>query len=73
MCKGFFSGIKNGAALNADIYGGHKSTLLVQLGNIAQRSGHTLNIDPSNGHIKEDKQAMKFWKREYQKGWEPKV
>lgn len=71
--QNFYEAIKNGKALNADIGSGHKSTLLVQLGNIAQRSGKTLNIDPTNGHIKNDKAAMKFWKREYQKGWEPKV
>jgi predicted dehydrogenase len=71
--QNFFSAIKDGSTLNADIVGGHKSTLLVQLGNIAQRSGNTLHIDPSNGHIKNDREAMKYWKREYEKGWEPKV
>ncbi|HEU5145557.1 MAG TPA: Gfo/Idh/MocA family oxidoreductase [Chryseosolibacter sp.] len=71
--QNFFDGIRKGAAQNADILGGHKSTLLVQLGNIAQRSGHTLNIDPKNGHIINDREAMKFWSREYEKGWEPKV
>jgi hypothetical protein len=45
----------------------------VQLGNIALRSGHTLNIDPNNGHIINDKEAMKYWSRQYQPGWEPKV
>ena len=57
----------------AEIVGGHQSTLLAQLGNIAIRSGETLNIDPTNGHIKGSKAAEKFWKREYQKGWEPTV
>jgi predicted dehydrogenase len=69
----FFDGIRKGASQNADILGGHKSTLLVQLGNIAQRSGRTLNIDPSNGHIIDDREAMKYWSREYEPGWEPKV
>jgi predicted dehydrogenase len=71
--QNFFDGIVNGAKLNSDILGGHQSTLLVQLGNIALRSGHTLNIDPKNGHILNDKEANKFWSREYHKGWEPKV
>jgi predicted dehydrogenase len=71
--QNFFSGIKSGTPLAADIHGGHKSTLLCQLGNIAQRTGRTLDIDPNNGHILNDKDAMKLWKREYQKGWEPKV
>ena len=58
---------------NADILSGHKSTLLVQLGNIALRSGNTLHLDPSNGHIKNDPAAEKLWRREYQPGWEPKI
>ena len=71
--QNFFSAIKNGTALAADIHGGHKSTLLCQLGNIAQRTGTTLNIDPKNGHIINNPAATKLWSREYQKGWEPKV
>ena len=69
----FLNAIRIGTTLNADILSGHKSTLLVQLGNIAQRSGNTLHLDPSNGHIKNDRAAAKFWAREYQKGWEPKI
>jgi predicted dehydrogenase len=57
----------------ADASNGHKSTLWMQLGNIAQRTGRTLSINASDGHIKNDVEAMKFWKREYEKGWEPTV
>ena len=71
--QNFFDGIKKGSALNSDIVSGHQSTLLAQLGNIALRSGGTLDIDPSNGHIKNNKKANKLWSREYQKGWEPTV
>ena len=56
--------------LNADIVSGHKSTLLMQLGNIAQRTGRSLNINPENGHIIKDREANKLWKRSYEKGWE---
>lgn len=59
--------------LNAEIEEGHKSTLLCHLGNIAQRTGDTLHCDPSNGHIIENEDAAKLWKREYEPGWEPKV
>jgi len=69
----FFDGIRKGAKLNSDITGGHKSTLLVQLGNISWRSGAALNIDPESGHIRNNNEAMKFWSREYERGWEPKV
>lgn len=71
--QNFFDAIKNGAALKSDIVGGHQSTLLAQLGNIALRSGGTLDIDPSNGHVKNNKAAQALWKREYAKGWEPTV
>lgn len=69
--QNFFDAIKKGTPLNSDILSGHQSTLLCQLGNIALLSGNTLHIDDSNGHIKNDPAAMKFWKRDYQKGWEP--
>jgi hypothetical protein len=59
--------------LNSDILSGHQSTLLVQLGNISQRVGRSLDINPQNGHILKDKEAMKYWSREYQPGWEPKI
>lgn len=71
--QNFFDGIKKGTPLKSEIVGGHQSTLLAQLGNIAFRSGGTLDIDPTNGHIKNNKKAAKLWKREYQKGWEPTV
>ncbi|HXI00709.1 MAG TPA: Gfo/Idh/MocA family oxidoreductase [Sphingobacteriaceae bacterium] len=69
----FLDAIQNGAKLNSEIVGGHQSTLLVQLGNIALRSGETLNIDPSNGRILNNKNAMQYWSREYQPGWEPVI
>lgn len=59
--------------LNAEIEEGHKSTLLCHLGNIAFRTGRTLNCNPENGHIIGDPKAMKHWQREYEPGWEPKV
>ncbi len=69
----FFDAIKNGTKLASDIVGGHQSTLLVQLGNIAQRTGRSLKIDANNGHILNDPLAMKYWQRTYQAGWEPKI
>ncbi len=71
--QNFFDSIRKGTKVNSDIVSGHQSTLLVQLGNIALRSGRTLNIDPKNGHILNDNEAIKYWSREYQPGWEPKV
>lgn len=71
--RNMFDGITDGKKLHADIDSGHKSTLLVQLGNIAQRAGRSLDIDPKNGHILNDKKASKLWSRTYEKGWEMKL
>ncbi|HEY9559792.1 MAG TPA: Gfo/Idh/MocA family oxidoreductase, partial [Anseongella sp.] len=72
--QNFFDGIRKGTPLKAEITGGHQSTLLVQLGNIAQRTGRTLHVDASNGHIlNTDDAVMNLWSREYEAGWEPTV
>ncbi|SHG59241.1 Predicted dehydrogenase [Fodinibius roseus] len=59
--------------LNSPVEDGNKSVLLCQLGNIAYRTGRTLDCDPDTGKIVDDKEAMKLWKREYEPGWEPTV
>src|SRR5690606_15432691 len=72
--QNMFAAMKTSGNLNSDIVSGHKSTLLVQLGNIALRAGKQLEINPQNGYILNDDNAMKnLWSREYAKGWEPKV
>lgn len=68
--RNMFDAIRKGTPLNSDIESGHISTLLVQLGNIAQRVGRLLQTDPKNGHIKGDPEAQKLWGRTYEKGWE---
>lgn len=69
----FIDAIKNNRRPNGDIEELHKSTLLVQLGNIAWRTGHRLMIDPTNGHIINDPEAQRLWSRTYEAGWEPIV
>ncbi len=69
----FVESVRGKAKLTAPISEGHKSTLLPQLGNIAYRTGRTLYCDPSNGHIKNDKEASALWSRSYEKGWEMKL
>lgn len=71
--QNMFKAIKEGIPLHSDIYSGHKSTLLVQLGNIAQRVGSSLDIDPKNGHIVDHPDAEKLWSRSYEQGWEMKL
>lgn len=71
--QNFFDGIRKGTSLNAEILEGHKSTLLCQLGNISLRSNSVLHTNEKDGHILNNRAADKFWKREYQPGWEPKI
>lgn len=71
--QNFIESIRGNAKLTAPIDGGHCSTLLAQLGNIAQRTGRSLKTDPANGHILDDPEASKLWTREYAPGWEPTV
>jgi predicted dehydrogenase len=69
----FLAGVRGSAPLNSEIAGGHQSTLLCHLGNIAHRTGRALRCDPTNGHVVNDKDALALWSREYEKGWEPRV
>ena len=69
----FLDCIRTGKQSNSDIDGAHKSTLLCHLGNISHRVKRTLNCDAKNGHIVGDDDAMGFWARDYEPGWEPKV
>jgi predicted dehydrogenase len=69
----FLDAIKNNRRPNCDVETGFKSVVAMQLGNIAWRVGHDLNIDPKNGHIINNPDAQKLWSRTYEKGWEPKL
>jgi len=69
----FIKSVKGEATVHSPMSEAHKSVLLCHLANIAQRTGTTLHCDPSNGHIKNNKEAMALWQRIYEKGWEPKV
>ncbi|HEY9509121.1 MAG TPA: hypothetical protein VIV82_04600 [Verrucomicrobiae bacterium] len=69
--KDFLECIRTGKTPNSPIEEGHKSVAMLQLGNIAWRVGRELNLDSSNGHIQNDPEAAKLWKRDYEPGWEP--
>ncbi len=71
--ENFFNAIRDNTPLNSEISEGHWSTLLCHLGNIAYRTRQELRTDPDNGHILKNAEAAKLWKREYRRGWEPKV
>jgi predicted dehydrogenase len=69
----FIAGIREGQKLNAEIEDGQRSTLLCHLGNIAWRTGHTVNFDPESRKIVGDSAAAELCSRAYRPGWEPKV
>ena len=66
----FLDAVRGKATLAAPIREGHISTLLCQLGNIAFRTGRSLNVDNTTGHVVGDPEAERYWAREYEKGWE---
>jgi hypothetical protein len=69
----FLDGIRSGKTLHAEIEEGQKSTMLCHLGNIAWRTGHTVNFDTATRKITGDTEASDLWKRTYRDGWAPKV
>jgi predicted dehydrogenase len=71
--RDFLDAVRDGHRTNADIEEGHKSALFCHLGNIAYRIGAPLEIDPANGHIRDNAAAQKYWQREYRAGWKPHV
>ena len=67
----FIAGIRKGEKLNAPVSEGNIAVTMLQLSNIAWEVNRELQLDPKNGHIQGDPEAMKMWQREYEKGWEP--
>ena len=69
--KNWFDAIRSGSPLNSTIRDACISTQLVQLGNIAQRTGESLAVDPSSGRIiGASEAASALWGREYEPGGE---
>jgi hypothetical protein len=69
----FIAGIQKGEKLNAPIEVGNVAVTMLQLSNFAWDLHRELNLDTTNGKVLNDKEAMKLWSREYEKGWEPRV
>jgi hypothetical protein len=69
----FIAGIRKGEKLNAPVSVGNVAVTMLQLSNIAWFVHRELDLDPANGEIKNDAEAMKYWNREYEKGWEPRI
>lgn len=69
----FLASIRGEEDPRSPIDEGRKSVLLCHLGNIAQRTGHTLDVDAESGQIQDDEEAMELWGRDYADGWAPQV
>jgi predicted dehydrogenase len=74
-CENFLEAIRanDPSKLHAPISEGAVSALYCHLGNIAWRTGRTVNLDPAAGRIVGDAEQDKLWAREYRAGWEPRV
>jgi predicted dehydrogenase len=71
--QNFADAVRGTAKLNAEIEEGFKSSLLCHVGNISNRTGRAIHLDPQTHQISGDVDAAKLWSREYRPGWEPKV
>ena len=67
----FITAIRTGEKLTQPVESGNVSVTMLQLSNIAWGVQRELTIDPSTGYILNDKEAMKYWSRDYENGWAP--
>ncbi len=67
----FIAAIRTGEKLNAPVAVGNVAVTMLQLSNIAWEVNRELKLDPANGKIQGDAEAMKGWNRDYEKGWAP--
>ncbi|MCA8986721.1 MAG: gfo/Idh/MocA family oxidoreductase, partial [Planctomycetaceae bacterium] len=71
--RNFLGAIRGAEKLNCEIEEAYRSTLLCLLANISYRVGRKVTLDPQTHQIQGDPEAMKFWQREYEPGYEIKV
>ena len=69
----FIAAIRGEEKLNSPIPVANVTVTMLLLSNIAWFVNRRLNIDPETAHIIGDSEAMKFWARTYEKGWEVTV
>ena len=69
----FLAALRGDSSLNSPIAEGQISTMLCHLGNIAYRTNSMVRCDSKTGHLIDSPDGEKLWKRQYRKGWEPKV
>ncbi len=67
----FIAAMRTGEKLTQPIESGNVSVTMLQLSNIAWDMRRELRLDAATGHLLDDKEAMKFWGRDYENGWAP--
>ncbi len=65
--------IRSGEKLRAPIDVATVAVTMLQLSNIAWEAGSVLKLNTKDAHILDNPKAMQLWKRDYEKGWEPRV
>lgn len=72
--RNFFEAIRGNEEQASPISEGALSTDLCHYANISSRAGNRkLEIDPKTGRINDRGIMKKYWSREYERGWEPKI
>lgn len=69
----FITAIQKDEPLHSPIEVANVSVTMLQLSNVAWRVSRELKLDPSTGHVQNDTEAMKYWGRDYEPGWEVKI
>jgi len=67
----FIAGIRTGEKLHAPVSIGNVAVTMLQLSNVAWEVNRELHLDPADGKIRNDAEAMKLWGRDYESGWAP--
>ena len=69
----FIAAIQKGEKLRQPVAQGNVAVTMLQLSNIAWETKHELHLDPTDGKVLHDPEAMTYWGRTYENGWAPKV
>ena len=69
----FLKTVRGEAEPNSVLKEAAASSHLNHLANIAYRSGQSLKVDPASGHILDNAIMKRYWSREYEPGWEPRL
>ena len=69
----FIAAIRGQEKLNSPIPVANVTVTMLLLSNIAWFVNRKLRIDTETAHILDDPEAMKYWGRTYEKGWEVTV